>query len=40
MRAAHDEHDIVFGRLKAGEFRGVAFRTGEAAGQNDVHDAH
>jgi hypothetical protein len=40
MSAAHDEHDIVLGRLKAGEFRSVTFRAGEAAGENDVHDAH
>ena len=40
MGAPHDEHDVVFGRLKAGEFRGIAFGSGETGGKNDVQYAH
>src|SRR5882724_9908890 len=40
MRASHDEHDVMLGCLKARELRGIAFGAGEAAGKDDVHDAH
>src|SRR6266403_3331835 len=40
MRASHDEHDVMLGCLKARELRGIAFGAGEAAGKDDVHNAH
>jgi hypothetical protein len=40
MSAAHDKHDIMLGRLNAREFGCIAFGSGKAAGEYDVHDAH
>jgi hypothetical protein len=40
MRATHDQRDLMLSGLKAGKFRSIALGSREAAGKDDVHDAH